>query len=81
MYKFHQSKSKDVEFESIPGIDRLLTKLEYNALTELGRKVSDYGVPTKVLQYYESQQNAITKSSFDEFEKKAFDNVEKIINR
>jgi len=53
MYKFYRSHIEGIEYEEVSGIDRLLTKLEYNALTELGTKVSDYGVPTKVLEYYE----------------------------
>lgn len=81
MYKFYRSKSGDVDFEEVSGIDRLLTKLEYNALTETGRQVSDYGVPAKVLQYYEDGQSSYIKNSFDDFEKKSFDSVDGIINR
>lgn len=81
MYKFYRSRSEGIEFEEISGIDRLLTKLEYNALTVLGRKASDYGVPTRVLQYYESEKSSKIKSSFDKFEEKSFDIVEGIINR
>ncbi|CAO5675916.1 MAG: hypothetical protein HEEMFOPI_01972 [Holosporales bacterium] len=81
MYKFHRSKSENIAFERVSGIDRLLTKLEYNALTELGRKVSDYGVPAKVLNYYENEQKNDTKNSFDEFEKRALTSVERIVKR
>lgn len=81
MYKFYRSKSENVLFENVFGIDRLLTKLEYNALTELGRKVSDYGVPAKVLQYYENEQSINIKSTFDDFEKKIYNSVERIVNR
>lgn len=81
MYKFHRSKSENIEFEKVPGIDRLLAKLEYNAITELGRKVSDYGVPAKVLQYYEDEQENHVKISFDEFEQKIFASVERVVNR
>jgi len=81
MYKFYRSNTEDIEYEEVSGIDRLLTKLEYNALTELGRKVSDFGVPTKVLEYYENEQEDRIKSSFDEFEQKVFDSVENIIYR
>lgn len=81
MYKFYRSKSENIEFEEVSGIDRLLTKLEYNALTELGRKVSDYGVPAKVLHYYENKQEIDTKNTFDEFEKKAFNSVERVVKR
>ncbi len=81
MYKFHRTESENIAFEEVSGIDRLLAKLEYNALTDLGRKVSDYGVPSKVLQYYESEQGENIKNSFDDFEKRVFSSVEGIINR
>jgi Type III restriction enzyme, res subunit/Helicase conserved C-terminal domain len=81
MYKFHKAQSENIEFEQASGIDRLLTKLEYNALTELGRKASDYGVPAKVLQYYEDEQTERIKSTFDAFEERSFENVERVINR
>lgn len=81
MYKFYRSRVENIDFENVSGIDRLLTKLEYNALTELGRKVSDYGVPSKVLQYYENEQGEDTKKSFDKFEIKILNSVERIVNR
>jgi hypothetical protein len=81
MYKFHRAQSEGISIDEIAGIDRLLTKLEYNALTEEGRKVSDYGVPAKVLQYYENGKNSSLKNNFDSFEKKVFDKVEQLIAR
>ena len=81
MYKFYRSKAENILFENVSGIDRLLTKLEYNALTELGRKVSDYGVPAKVLKYYENEKSSNIKNTFDDFERKIFNNVERVINR
>ena len=44
-------------------------------------RLSDYGVPTKVLQYYENEQEEQLKINFDDFEKKALDNVESMISR
>lgn len=81
MYKFYRSTSDNIVFEQVSGIDRLLTKLEYNALTDVGRKVSDYGVPSKVLQYYETDRDNRLHDSFDEFEKQAFVRVENIVSR
>ena len=81
MYKFHRSNIENVEFEGVAGIDKLLTKLEYNALTELGRKVSDFGVPDKVLRYYENDQSVNIINTFDDFELKAFNKVKVLVER
>jgi hypothetical protein len=58
MYKLSQSQKTNQKFEEVSGIDRLLTKLEYNALTENGRIASDFGVPSSIVDYYESTDNA-----------------------
>lgn len=82
MYKLSQSKRTGERFEDVSGIDRLLTKLEYNALTPSGRIASDYGVPSSVVDYYESNDNAEgIKAQFDSYERFIFDRVEKIIKR
>lgn len=81
MYRFIQSQQNDTSFEDVTGIDRLLVKLEYNALTEFGRIASDYGVPSNILEYYENPQNATQiKANFDNYELGIFDRIEKIIN-
>ncbi len=82
MYKLSQSQKTNQKFEEISGIDRLLTKLEYNALTENGRIASDFGVPSSIVDYYESSDNAKNiKSQFDNYEKSIFEKVEKIIRK
>lgn len=82
MYKLSQSKKTGQPFEEVSGIDRLLTKLEYNALTEFGRIASDYGVPSAIVDYYEDSRNAgQIKASFDNYELDIFDKVEKIMRR
>lgn len=84
MYRFIQSQEVSKSFDEITGIDRLLVKLEYNALTDYGRIASDYGVPSNILDYYENIDNKIMsekiKSNFDEYEMKIFNKVEKVIN-
>lgn len=84
IYRYIQSQENNKPFDDITGIDRLLVKLEYNALTDYGRIASDYGVPSNVLDYYESLENKAKseelKSNFDNYEKSIFDKVEKIIN-
>ncbi len=82
MYKLSQSKRTNQPFEEVSGIDRLLTKLEYNALTPYGRIASDYGVPASIVDYYENIDNGERiKAQFDTYEKSIFDRVEKIIKR
>ena len=81
MFRFIQSQQNNKTFEDVTGIDRLLLKLEYNALTENGRIASDYGVPSSVLEYYENEEKSKdTKANFDNYEMKIFDRIETIIN-
>jgi len=81
MYRFIQAQDNATEFEDISGIDRLLVKLEYNALTENGRIASDYGVPSSVVEYYENtDKSKDIKANFDNYEMKIFDRIETIIN-
>ena len=81
MYKFIISNRNNQKFEDIVGIDKLLVKFEYNALTEEGRIASDYGVPSKVVDYYENtDKQADIKKGFDNYELQSFEKVEKIIN-
>lgn len=82
MYRFIQTQRSNVTFDDVNGIDRLLVKLEYNALTEYGRIASDYGVPSNIIEYYENPQNAIQiMANFDNYELGIFDKIEEIINR
>lgn len=80
MYKFIQSQENNKAFKDTAGIDMLLAKLEYNALTEFGRIASDYGVPSNVIEYYENtdKSNEI-KNKFDSYELKLFNKIEEII--
>jgi hypothetical protein len=82
MYKFHISTQTNKPFIDVSGIDRLLTKLEYNALTENGRIASDYGVPSKVVDYYEAVEGSENiKTGFDNYEASMFIRIDKIINK
>lgn len=81
MYRFIQAQENGKTFEDIAGIDRLLVKLEYNALTEFGRIASDYGVPASVVEYFENEDKSKDiKANFDNYETKIFNRIEKIIN-
>lgn len=78
MYRFHQSQKRKLEMADITGIDRLLMKLEYNALTESGRIASDYGVPNTIVSYYE--QDGKVSFNFDSYEQSVFNKINTIIN-
>ena len=79
MYKYYLSKKENKPFDQITGIDAILLKMEYNANTEKGRLASDYGVPQKVLEYYDSNNDINKKNTFDSYEKQVFEKVERII--
>ena len=85
MFKYIQAGENIEKINEVSGIDRLLTKLEYNALTEVGRQISDYGVPSNILDYYEAKelQNfgemARIKSNLDKYELTIFAKTEKLI--
>lgn len=81
MYRFIQAQENDKSFDDVAGIDRLLVKLEYNALTEDGRIASDYGVPSSIVEYYENtDKSKDIKANLDNYEMKIFDRIETIIN-
>ena len=51
-YRFIISRRSGVSFDEVVGVSILLRKLEYNALNDKARKVSDYGVPFKLVVSY-----------------------------
>lgn len=84
IYKYINSKTSNCAMEDIPGIDRLLSKLEYNAFSEKGRLASDYGVSNNLLNYYEYEENNPAKAneiknSFDNYELELYKKVGNII--
>ena len=81
MYKFLESQIHNKNFDDITGIDKLLIKLEYNATSENGKLASDYGVPNKIIEYYDNEENREQiKLNFDEYERNKFNEIENIIN-
>ncbi|MEA9414339.1 helicase-related protein [Flavobacterium sp. PL02] len=82
MYKFCISQETSRPFKEITGIDKLLVKLEYNALTEKGRIASDFGVPSNIVEYYENENNSATiREGFDSYEFEIFKKIDHIINK
>lgn len=84
IYKYINSKENSCKIEDIPGIDRLLSKLEYNAFSDKGRLASDYGVSKNLLDYYEilekdlNQANEL-KKKFDDFELQLLEKVDNMV--
>jgi hypothetical protein len=82
MYKYYLSEQKSKPFDEMIGIDKLLAKLEYNALTPEGRIASDYGVPSNIVEYYENPDSSTKiKAKFDNYENLIFNQIDKIINK
>lgn len=65
LYRYYISQIDNRKFDDVPGIQILLQRLEYNALTAEGRKLSDYGVPFALVKYYDEKNN---QKQFDEYE-------------
>lgn len=83
LYKYIRSKKENKK--DVAGIDKLLSKLEHNAFTKVGKLASDYGVPYKIVEYYDSLDiNPIEagkiRDKFDSYEQFTFSNFEKILN-
>ena len=80
MYKFIESQRLNKSLDDIIGIDKLLVKLEYNSTSEKGKLASDYGVPNKIIEYYDNEEDRKIKASFDDYEMKKFEQIDNIIN-
>lgn len=71
MYKYSLSQRDSKPFDEVPGLDRLLAKLEYNAFSDQAKIASDYGVPQRIIDYYDSGSESgkrKIRESFDAFE-------------
>lgn len=77
LFRYYISILEGVQMENISGFNKLLRKLEYNAFSQIARRVSDYGVPFKIVEFYDSQ-NDNNKKQFDEYEKAVYERINKI---
>lgn len=81
MYKYRLSVLNRQVIEDVQGLDRLITKLEYNAYSDQAKIASDYGVPQRIIDYYDGAtatgKERIMKS-FDPFERHIFDMTSKL---
>ncbi len=87
MYKYYLLEKSNIEntknnFNRFSGIEGLLLKLEHNAFTPDGRIVSDYGVPSRIVDFFEetSEKKRLTlKSKLDAYEYSVLSKVENLI--
>ncbi|USR64619.1 DEAD/DEAH box helicase [Providencia stuartii] len=79
MYKYYISTSGSIIFSDVNGIEKLLVKLEYNAISEKGRLASDYGVPSKIIEFYDNGEPKKGTQGFDDYEKSKFFLIESIL--
>ncbi len=79
MYKVERSQSLKKDFEEIKGLDRLLIKLEYNAFSKEARIANDYGVPSSIIKYYDSDPKERIKIKFDKYEEEIFKKIQNLI--
>lgn len=77
-YRYRISVLEEVDMESISGLGLLLQKLEYNALSPTARKVSDFGVPFKLIDCYDSKTE-YDKGQFDLYEKRIDEQVSRLL--
>ena len=77
LYRFVQSKERQCDMEDVKSISFLLQKLEYNATNERAKKVSDYGVPFKIIKKYEDPSVQV---EYDPYEKYVDNQVKLMLN-
>ncbi len=66
-YRYNRSLATNKSIEDILGIGVLLQKLEYNALNPNARRLSDFGVPFRLVSYYD-QDSPLRQKQFDAYE-------------
>ena len=77
-YRYQISLNENIpDINDINGLGLLIKKLEYDALNADARKLSDYGVPFRLVQYYDSNSSSI---EFDNYEKIIYEETKSLIN-
>lgn len=76
-FRYYVSKTENTNMEDVMGLGMLLQKLEYNALSPNARKVSDYGVPFKLIDCYDSK-TPYDKNQFDAYERHIDQEISKL---
>ena len=65
--------------DQVIGINKLLQILEYNALSDKARLVSDYGAPFNVIRSYEDNVDN-SQSNFDDYELYIKNKIDTLLN-
>lgn len=77
-FRYCVSKRDQVDINQVVGLGRLLQKLEYNALSPIARKISDYGVPFKLIDCYET--DLYDESQLDSYERHINQEIKKLFD-
>lgn len=78
MYRYIKSIKSKLELDKVSGINKLLQILEYNALSDKARLVSDYGAPFNVIKSYEESTNTL-QDEFDNYELYIKSKIDKLL--
>ena len=83
-YKYLTSKNNNKKLEEINGLDRIIRYFEYNAFSDKARIISDYGVPERLVRYYdqleiENEDAKRIKNSFDDYEIQLYEKTQRLV--
>jgi len=68
-YRYIIASRTNKQIDEVAGVGILLQKLEYNALSPLARRLSDFGVPFRLVSYYDNdQEGKQIPKTFDAYE-------------
>lgn len=76
IYQHIMAQKEGVSIDEISGITTLLQKLEYNAFSSKALILSDYGVPSKLVDYYDDPNG---RKNFDSYEQYIDSKVSRIV--
>ncbi len=78
LYRYRISVMQGVDIDDVSGLGLLLQKLEYNAINPKARRLSDFGVPFKVVKYYDGEGKEI--KNFDKYESYVDESVQSLLD-
>ena len=79
-YRYRVSSLMNRSIEDIPGLGLLLQKLEYNALNPTARRLSDFGVPFKLVSYYDNDKKVMRVKNFDVYERYVDESIQSLLD-
>lgn len=82
MYKYYLSKQRNVDYTEIVCLDKLMSFMEHNAVTNYGKRANDLGATVHVVNYFDNynlpRANSLY-SNLDDYEKGVVENIKNII--